>query len=66
MHVHRDKAVVCIPVDKWDIRLKVYLISPQKHMLWVLIGIATMWQFQLVPITYVFLRNKKKRKNIVT
>ena len=38
----------------------IFLISAQKHRLWVLVGTGSARRFQRVPTIYVLSRNKKK------
>ena len=43
----------------------VFLISPRNHILWVLIGIASLRQFQWVLTKYVFVEKYEKYLSIV-
>ena len=52
-----SKLLEPITSDKRSIHKIIFVVSAQKHILWVLIGIASVRQFQWVPIRYVFVHN---------
>ena len=43
----------------------VFLIPAPKHILWVLVGIASLRQFQRVPTRYVLIQKQQKSSKII-
>ena len=56
----RKLNIICdsIGLDKSGYQFNIFLISPRKHVLWVLIRSASARRFKRVPIIYVFVENK--------
>ena len=58
-NVERDIIHQIIATDRRGYLHNIFLTSPRKYILWVLIGSASVRHFQWVPIYHVFLKNKK-------